>query len=696
MTSDAPLLSFALSEIATASAISKRTIERRATRQQWPYIERPVRGGMQRLYAFKDLPADLQAALAIAGRVTPAVSSAPASRAGAAPSAARTSPTGAAALSSSPAARKAAVATQTAESLWGRHERAAPGCKARAGQLKAAVDAVAALVDAGRPVRQAIREVVAQGTETEGTLLKYWYDVQPYAREDWLAALTPGWTGRTLDTVSPEAWDFFKGDYLRLEAPKYSAVYDRLTRTAKVRGWIVPSLGSLKTRLDREVPKAVQVLARRGTEAFARTMPAQRRDRSVFTALGGVNADGHRFDVFAKWPDGTVARPVMVGWQDLMSGKLLAKRVDRTEHSGLVRLSFGDLIEQYGIPGAAWLDNGRSFAAKFITGGMANRYRFKVREEDPAGLMTQLIGADNIHWTTPYHGQAKPIERAWLDLCEYVAKHPAFAGAYVGNNPMAKPENYGSRAVPIADFLAVLDEEIAAHNARPGRTGGLCAGRSFDQTFAESYQEAGVLIRMPTAEQRRWWMLAAESVSLARSTGEIKLLGNFYWHESLVDHAGDKAVVRFDPDHLHKGVHVYTMDGRYITDAECTVAAGFNDLDAARDLARAKSQRKKHAKGVLDAERRMDALQVAALMPRATPAEPMKAPKVVRMATGDAAPGKRAAAGLQGGGNEGSSVIAAAFRPVPKPAPMTDEEFEARFEAGFARLNAGGAGKTRL
>jgi hypothetical protein len=191
-------------------------------------------------------------------------------------------------------------------------------------------------------------------------------------------------------------------------------------------------------------------------------------------------------------------------------------------------------------------------------------------------------------------------------------------------------------------------------------------------------------------------MLAAESVSLARGTGEIKLLGNFYWHESLVDHAGDKAVVRFDPDHLHKGVHVFTMDGRYITDAECTVAAGFNDLDAARDLARAKSQRKKHAKGVLDAERRMDALQVAALMPRATPAEPMKAPKVVRMATGDAAPGKRPAAGLQGGGNEGSSVIAAAFRPVPKPAPMTDEDFEAAFSAGVARLKAGGTGKARL
>ncbi|HOK71525.1 MAG TPA: hypothetical protein PLM83_08745, partial [Bacillota bacterium] len=34
-----------------------------------------------------------------------------------------------------------------------------------------------------------------------------------------------------------------------------------------------------------------------------------------------------------------------------------------------------------------------------------------------------------VHWTTPYHGQSKPIERAWKTLCEEVSKHPKFAGA---------------------------------------------------------------------------------------------------------------------------------------------------------------------------------------------------------------------------------------------------------------------------
>ncbi|PZX22172.1 bacteriophage Mu transposase [Rhodobacter capsulatus] len=65
--------------------------------------------------------------------------------------------------------------------------------------------------------------------------------------------------------------------------------------------------------------------------------------------------------------------------------------------------------------------------------------------------------------------QAKPIERAFRDIADRLTRHPAFAGAYVGNKPTAKPENYGSRAIPLADFLAITAREIAEHNARPGR-----------------------------------------------------------------------------------------------------------------------------------------------------------------------------------------------------------------------------------
>ena len=314
--------------------------------------------------------------------------------------------------------------------------------------------------------------------------------------------------------AAPEAWEYFKADYLRNEAPAAERVHERLARAAAEHGWTFPSVATFVRRIKREIPRPVQILARQGMDALKRAYPAQERDRSVFRALEAVNADGHRFDVFVKWPDGEIGRPVMVAWQDLYSGKIVAYRVDKTENTDAVRLSFGDLVEHHGIPEHAYLDNGRAWASKWMTGGMATRYRFKVKEEEPLGLLTALLGKDNVHWTTPYHGQAKPIERALRDFCESVAKHPALAGAYTGNKPDAKPENYGSRAVPIDLFLTVLVQEIAAHNARKGRRSAVCQGRSFDETFNESYARGPV--KKATAEQRRLWLLAAE-VSSAKN-----------------------------------------------------------------------------------------------------------------------------------------------------------------------------------
>src|SRR3546814_2966550 len=78
-------------------------------------------------------------------------------------------------------------------------------------------------------------------------------------------------------------------------------------------------------------------------------------------------------------------------------------------------------------------------------------------------------------------------------LCDAVAKHPAFEGAYTGNRPDAKPENYGSKAVDLDTFLRVWNEGMAAHNARLGRRTEMAMGRlSFDQVFDESYARSPI------------------------------------------------------------------------------------------------------------------------------------------------------------------------------------------------------------
>lgn len=516
-------------------------------------------------------------------------------------------------------------------SAWQHYERVPDTAKNEAKRRLSALLAVDALVRGGQSLMNA-RGTVAAQMQRDGvrgasaaTIGRWAQAVNRAPRDAWLALLTPSYVGRTATAEMPtEAWDVYKADWLRLERPSAESCYARLQRIAEKHGWELPSPRTFIRRMDREIPVQVQVLAREGEEALMRMYPAQERDRSGFAALEAVNADGHKFDVFVKFADGTIGRPLMVAVQCLGSGKIVGYRVGQTESADLARLAFSDMVRTYGIPRLCWLDNGRGFASKMLTGGTPTRYRFRVREEDPTGVFVAL--GMEIHWATPYHGQAKPIERAFRDMCDRIAKHPAFAGAYTGNNPTAKPENYGSKAIPIDEFLRVLADEIAHHNAREGRRSKACAGRSFDQVFAESY--AKTPIRKATPEQLRSMLLAADVSMSSRTDGSVRLGGNRYWCEALAPLAGQKLMVRFDPDNLHSSVAVYNMAGVYVADAECVAAVGFADTSAATEHARGRGQWRRAAKQQLAAERRMDAASVAAQLPTAPP-ENLPEPSVV-------------------------------------------------------------------
>lgn len=577
---------------------TERGIHLRAEREGWNRRDRAHGKGWE--YSFSSLPAPTQAAILLRSR--PTVDRAPA----------------------------IAPSSDAIASAWQRFERSKKKLRDVAAARLRAIEAVEVLCRAGTPLMLA-RELVAQRLTTEGVkgcsapnIARWQKAVAHAAPADHLALLLPHYSGRQdLAEIDPEAWQLFKADYLRLEAPTASSCYERLKRISVGKAWALPSLKTLQRRIKRELPRAVITLARQGDEALMRSFPAQERDRTMFRALDAVNADGHRWDIRVRFPDGTEGRPCILGWQDLYSGKLLAWRLGDHENSDMVRLSFGDMCRAYGVPGAVWLDNGRAFASKWMTGGTPNRYRFKVREDDPTGLITSLVGSTNVHWVTPYHGQAKPIERMWRDFCEAIAKHPAFSGAYVGNSPVNKPANYGSRIVEWADFERIVTSEIHAHNARLGRRTKACAGRSFDQVFAESFGQ--ITVRKVSEEQLRLLLLATEAVTASSIDGSVRLAGNRYWTEALSEYAGRKVVLRVDPYHLQGSAHVYALDGSYIAEAQCVANVGFADVNAAREHARGRKQFKRAAKDLLAAERLMDAAQVAAQIPSMEPPTPTDA-----------------------------------------------------------------------
>lgn len=511
--------------------------------------------------------------------------------------------------------------------LWAHFSRLPQKTKDKALRRLDLVNRVETL-SSGMPLRAAVALAAKEASVSSSALWTWWRACRAVHRSDRLAALAPRYAGCTVTAgCALEAWEFLKRDYLRPEQPSFEACYRRMIEAARANNWTpIPSEKTLRRRITREFPRAVRILMRDGAEAAKRTFPHQQRDRSVFHAMQAVNADGHTLDVRCRWPDGKIERPVIVAIQDLLSGKIVGHRLDRSENWPAVRLAFADAVQSFGIPELCYLDNGRAFASKWITGRMQTRYRFKVREDEPEGVLTAL--GVKVSWVTPYHGQAKPIERAFRDFCEEIARHPFCAGAYTGSSPGTKPANYGERAIAIEKFEIFLAQQVARHNLRAGRRTDVAKGRSFEETFRESYARA--IVKKATAEQLYALMLAAEGVTCRKPDGSIYLGDNRYWDERLSDHAGRKVMVRFDPQNLFLPIAVYALDGRFVGEAECREKTGFNDIEAARAHAKQRQLYMRRLREVRDMEIAMSVEDLVRLQP---PPEltPPPEPKVIRL-----------------------------------------------------------------
>jgi hypothetical protein len=427
--------------------------------------------------------------------------------------------------------------------------------------------------------------------------------------------------------IAPDAWDRFKALWLTPERRTVAHCYDLVADLSAANGWSWPSRKTVSRRVKADIPKMTEVLARGGLDELKKLFPAQIRDKSSLHAMECVNGDAHRMDVFVRMPDGRILRPMIVAFQDVYSGRCLSYRIDESENSWAVLGAFGDMVTEFGIPEHVVLDNGRGFAAKTLTGGTKTRFRFKILDTDPLGVMPKL--GCKIHWTIPYNGRAKPIERMFRDMSDRIAKDPRFAGAYVGNHPAAKPSNYGNAAVPFDTFCEVFAEGVAAHNLRGDRQGETTKGRSMVDVFDESYAVSP--IRKAPEEMRRLCLMGAVGIKARAPEGKIIFQDNVYWSEWSPSVAGQHVTVRFDPADLHAGLHVEDMAGRYLGHAACMEKVGFLDVAGAQAHGRANRARLRAERERLGAINRMLDIEVGAELAAIAPDAPAPPePRVVR------------------------------------------------------------------
>ena len=527
---------------------------------------------------------------------------------------------------SGPRPKTAAPAADSRESAWARYDRLPASMKAAAKDRLEIIQRVEQLMRAGlgkakaceTVTAQALREARARGESKRPfglTALNDWFSrIAGVDSSDRLAYLAPHYVGRTaVADCSDEAWLMFRSEYLTNSRQSAEAAHAKVAVLGEERGWTVPSCKTLLARTRREIDPVTLVYLREGEPGLERRFPTPRRSVADLDILHAVNVDGHELDIMVEWADGTVSRPMMIAIQDVFSRRMLVTQIGRSESTDLIRRAFAKLFSVHGIPQVVTFDNGRAFASKWLTGGNPTRYRFTIRPEDPIGLLGQL-GCE-VHFTNPFSGRSKPIERGFRDFADGFARSAVFAGAYTGNRVTNKPADYGTRAAPYADFEQELAFYTKLHNARAGRRTETARGQlSFDGVWAERLQ-AGALIRRPTPEQLRLALLAAEGVTVRRQTAQLHLGGNVYFHEALWKFEGQKVIVRFEPEDLHQPLHVYSLDGVYLCAAECVEAQGFYNAEAAKEVSRKQRRVLKTAKRLAEDQRLLTAAQAAAYRP---------------------------------------------------------------------------------
>lgn len=413
--------------------------------------------------------------------------------------------------------------------------------------------------------------------------------IKGYDPQHWPALLVGQWKGENAKRVEwhPEAYRFFIGNALT-PGCKVKTAWRRTQRQAEKSGW--GSLPSYDTAYDdfKRLDHDVVTLIKEGETALKVKSPTAVRDYD-FPLHTIWSLDGRRQDVMVidhkgKYGQaGRVFRLHLLAIQEVRSRMLLGYALGGALDADLVRGAFLAALKTTGrlIPRKIQLDNGMENAAKEITGGAPWRRRGKVKEDEIIGLFPMLD--IEVEWTTTAHGQAKPVERLFGTLAQMVETRPELRGAYCGNSPEARPEEWdAAKAVPVEVLEKLLDEEIAAYHRNPHRGNGM-GGKSPMQVYTDQINRKDYPMRRITEAQQRLCAYSAAPIVIRRDAS-FTILGAAYWSEGTAKLAPGKGYyARYNPDNLSDTVYVYRKE-KLLCEARRKELTPFNDKAAAKDI----------------------------------------------------------------------------------------------------------------
>jgi hypothetical protein len=202
-----------------------------------------------------------------------------------------------------------------------------------------------------------------------------------------------GGYNRGKSSIQTEAWEYFYNRYMTQHKRTIKLCWD-LTKDEYPD---IPSVATFERKV-KTIPEYAIICYREGPKAFKDKLPSMIRDKTTISSNDIWNSDHRLADVLVIGKSGKLIRPWLTMFYDLRSNKPMGV-IAREEppNATVIKECFRISAEKYGIPKEGYFDNGKDYKSK----------SFSV--DYPMSLVNQL--GMNIIYATPYHGQAKPIER---------------------------------------------------------------------------------------------------------------------------------------------------------------------------------------------------------------------------------------------------------------------------------------------
>jgi len=406
-------------------------------------------------------------------------------------------------------------------------------------------------------------------TITESQLYRY----QRKYKKGEIESLIDGRGGynRGKNSIQQEAWEWFYALYMTEQKRTVKLCYDK----TKDKFPNIPSLSTFERKV-REIPKYAIVRYREGLKKFNDVLPSMERDKTTIKSNDIWFSDHHLMDVFVRNAKGKAVRPWLTLFFDARSNKVISYFLrDSDPNATAIKECLYKGIKSHGVPKEFYFDNGKD-------------YRSKAFSDDFNMSICNNLGINCIY-ATPYHGQAKSVERFFGTLESRFGKlFPTYAGKDAKNRPECmniSNDEIAKKAIDFKEFENALSNYLNEYNGTQSKGNGM-QNKTPNQVYDEN-----LVSKAEIRDEKYLRILCGTFVERTVHKNGILLFNNNYYHEKLIHYFGEKVIVSYIPENIDK-VNIFDIDKKAICTANAKIVTAYRDTSE-DDYKKAQRKRRK-------------------------------------------------------------------------------------------------------